>query len=212
MPIDLQKGTDAVVQRQYRVKVTNDKIAGFEIHDGEVDNSLIVSYNEDVEFMETAIAIDNFNDNVIYYGFTDIGEIDSTGISIVSEDGTVIEGNNSGEVILDKNCSMELKLINCTQANIDAIQGLINGQRCYIYLEEISSRDGTYTNEANGATYQCLGIRQIIILGGATGIVVNSSELIKGKDVMSITLKGKETVPKISSFRYIGDRPFGGEA
>lgn len=178
MPITLTSGIDAVQAKEYRV--------------------YIQSYPTDGLYVDTTGAMKTLMTAGAAFGslqpvlnlMTEVGELRSDSIEIMTEDGNTIEGNISGEIVLDKNGTMNMELINCTLANMNALAANDRTRVTILLVEKDSHLVGGTAKKT------------VIAIEGLT---LKYNESIKGKDVIRGTLSVKKSVPTIANFRRINE-------
>ena len=178
MPITLTSGIDAVQAKEYRVYIQSYNTAGL----GDKINTLMG--------VGAAYAALTALTDVSTGAMKEVGELRNDSIEITTEDGNTIEGNISGEIVLDKNGTMNMELINCTLANMNALAAADRTQVCILVVEKDSHLVSSVAKKT------------VIAIEGLT---LKYNESIKGKDVIRGTLSVKKSVPNITNFRRINE-------
>ena len=139
-----------------------------------------------------------------------LGECRKDSISWSTENGEVIEGNEAGEIVLGKNCSFTVELINATAGNINELMSNFDGSRFFIILEELNGRTKNWaTNEvAPDDIVESKDTHEIIVLGAVGGSNISVSESITGGDIPRATITMNDVVPSIGDFRYRFEMPY----
>lgn len=114
---------------------------------------------------------------------TEIGEIRTDSFDYSVENGATVEGNKSGEIVLDKIGQLVAESINLTKANMDALAGA-DGLTVWILCQEKNFHETTK--------------RSYILI---ENITLNYTEKITGKDIPRGTVTVKKSVPSIADFR-----------
>jgi len=131
--------------------------------------------------------------------FDHVGECRADSIEVNGEKGNSIEGNESGELVLNKACSFSAELINSTLDNIEQ-SVLYDKKETIIILEEVDSFENEWN--LNDTTVKTFNNHEIVIIGNSiNGFILNVNESHKGQGVSVIPLSIAKTVSKISSFR-----------
>lgn len=117
---------------------------------------------------------------------TELGELRADSISVTAENGDTVEGNNIGEIVLNKACAMMAELINATPENINALAAL-DGQAVVVMIKEKDAR-------ANKRT--------VIVINN---VVMSYSENITGGDIPRASISLSRSVANVGNFRIIND-------
>ena len=139
-----------------------------------------------------------------------LGECRKDSISWSTENGEVVEGNEAGEIVLGKNCSFTVELINATAGNINELMSNFDGSRFFIILEELNGRT---RNWATGKVspddiVESKDTHEIIVLGAVGGSNISVSESITGGDIPRVTITMNDVVPSVGDFRYRFEMPY----
>lgn len=139
-----------------------------------------------------------------------LGECRKDSISWSTENGEVVEGNEAGEIVLCKNCSFTVELINATAGNINELMSNFDGSRFFIILEELNGRTKNWaTNEdAPDDIIESNDTHEIIVLGAIGGSNISVSESITGGDIPRATITMNAVVPSVGDFRYRFEMPY----
>jgi hypothetical protein len=139
-----------------------------------------------------------------------LGECRKDSISWSTENGEVVEGNEAGEIVLGKNCSFTVELINATAENINELMSNFDSSRFFIILEELNGRTRNWaTNEvAPNDFIESKDTHEIIVLGAVGGSNISVSESITGGDIPRATITMNDVVPSIGDFRYRLEVPY----
>ncbi len=139
-----------------------------------------------------------------------LGECRKDSISWSTENGEVVEGNEVGEIVLGKNCSFTVELINATVENINELMSNFDGSRFYIILEELNGRTKNWaTGEAPpNDIVESNDTHEIIVLGAVGGSNISVSESITGGDIPRATITMNDVVPSVGDFRYRFEMPY----
>ena len=172
--LTLESGTAATVAKQYLVYL-----------------GLPIETASAVTAIKTATPPTKTLMNALTGTMKELGEIRADSLEITTEDGTVIEGNVSGEIVLDKNGKFMSELINCTQTNINALADLDRTKVTILVVEKDTHK-----------TSNVAGFKTFVIIDGLT---LRYNESIKGKDVVRGTVSVSQTVSKIADFRHINE-------
>ena len=121
---------------------------------------------------------------------SEYGECRDDSIVVTGEDGDSIEGNVTGNIVLNKSCTMSAELINFTPDNISALENL-DGTEVSVLLVEKDSHlvDTTY-------------YKTVIIIRHKN---MSYSENITGGDTGKAMITVSDTPNKIGKFRTIYD-------
>lgn len=117
---------------------------------------------------------------------TQLGELRADSISVTAENGDTVEGNNIGEIVLNKACAMMAELINATPANINALAEL-DGQAVVVMIKEKDARSN---------------VRTVIVINN---VVMSYSENITGGDIPRASISLSRSVANVGNFRIIND-------
>lgn len=126
------------------------------------------------------------NANTLEAALIELGELRSDSISVTAENGDTVEGNNIGEIVLNKACAMMAELINATPANINALAEL-DGQAVVVMIKEKDARGN---------------IRTVIVINN---VVMSYSENITGGDIPRASISLSRSVANVGNFRIIND-------
>ena len=139
-----------------------------------------------------------------------LGECRKDSISWSTENGEVVEGNEVGEIVLGKNCSFTVELINATAGNINELMSNFDGSRFFIILEELNGRTRNWaTNESPpNDIMESKDTHEIIVLGAIGGSNISVSESITGGDIPRATITMNDVVPSVGDFRYRFEMPY----
>lgn len=124
--------------------------------------------------------------NALQAKLTELGELRADSISVTAENGDTVEGNNIGEIVLNKACAMVAELINATPDNINALAGL-DGKAVVIMIKE---------KDARGQ------IQTVIVINN---VVMSYSENITGGDIPRASISLSRSVANVGNFRIIND-------
>jgi len=116
----------------------------------------------------------------------ELGELRADSISVTAENGDTVEGNNIGEIVLNKACAMMAELINATPANINALAEL-DGQAVVVMIKEKDARNN---------------VRTVIVINN---VVMSYSENITGGDIPRASISLSRSVANVGNFRIIND-------
>jgi len=116
----------------------------------------------------------------------ELGELRADSISVTAENGDTVEGNNIGEIVLNKACAMMAELINATPANINALAAL-DGQAVVVMIKEKDARNN---------------VRTVIVINN---VVMSYSENITGGDIPRASISLSRSVANVGNFRIIND-------
>ena len=117
---------------------------------------------------------------------TQLGELRADSISVTAENGDTVEGNNIGEIVLNKACAMMAELINATPDNINALAEL-DGQAVVVMIKEKDARND---------------VRTVIVINN---VVMSYSENITGGDIPRASISLSRSVANVGNFRIIND-------
>lgn len=132
------------------------------------------------------LAQDKTTANALQAKLTELGELRADSISVTAENGDTVEGNNIGEIVLNKACAMMAELINATPANINALAGL-DGSAVVVMIKEKDARGN---------------IRTVIVINN---VVMSYSENITGGDIPRASISLSRSVANVGNFRIIND-------
>jgi hypothetical protein len=116
----------------------------------------------------------------------ELGELRADSISVTAENGDTVEGNNIGEIVLNKACAMMAELINATPDNINALAAL-DGQAVVVMIKEKDARNNK---------------RTVIVINN---VVMSYSENITGGDIPRASISLSRNVANVGNFRIIND-------
>ena len=116
----------------------------------------------------------------------ELGELRADSISVTAENGDTVEGNNIGEIVLNKACAMMAELINATPDNINALAAL-DGQAVVVMIKEKDARNNK---------------RTVIVINN---VVMSYSENITGGDIPRASISLSRSVANVGNFRIIND-------
>ena len=116
----------------------------------------------------------------------ELGELRADSISVTAENGDTVEGNNIGEIVLNKACAMMAELINATPDNINALAEL-DGQAVVVMIKEKDARND---------------VRTVIVINN---VVMSYSENITGGDIPRASISLSRSVANVGNFRIIND-------
>ena len=139
-----------------------------------------------------------------------LGECRKDSISWSTENGEVVEGNEAGEIVLGKNCSFTVELINATAGNINELMSNFDSSRFFIILEELNGRTRNWATgqAAPNDIVESNDTHEIIVLGGVGGSNISVSESITGGDIPRATITMNDVVPSVGDFRYRFEMPY----
>lgn len=139
-----------------------------------------------------------------------LGECRKDSISWSTENGEVVEGNEVGEIVLGKNCSFTVELINATAENINELMSDFDGSRFFIILEELNGRTKNWETGqvAPNDIVESNDTHEIIVLGAPGGSNISVSESITGGDIPRATITMNDMVPSVGDFRYRFEMPY----
>ena len=139
-----------------------------------------------------------------------LGECRKDSISWSTENGEVIEGNEAGEIVLGKNCSFTVELINATAGNINELMSNFDSSRFFIILEELNGRTRNWATGgvAPDDIIESNDTHEIIALGAVGGSNISVSESITGGDIPRATITMNDVVPSVGDFRYRFEMPY----
>lgn len=201
MALNLTTGLEGIRQANYRVYVASSK-----------DSTLSV-----IRYLLDGLSGDEVSvDNVCAVKsaiplLTPIGEFRKDSIEITGEEGESIEGNESGEIPLSKECSFTAELINTTAKNIKELQYIAETSKIALLLEEIDGVSGI-PHQGSSNMYEYEDMHRYIIIANVNaasieeiGVKLNVSEQSVGGDVPRATLNVKLGTGRVSNFREIRD-------
>lgn len=145
-----------------------------------------------------------------YNNFQNLGEIEIGSLNIDLGNGTMIEGNESGELTLEKTLECSFRMINVTKDNHDNILEWLDDKKGMFVFEEINGRvsDEFFTTDGGVDTYS-QDTHEIIFFGFESMPEIQITEKAVGKDIYSMTFRLKTSVPKaVSNDKIIIDLPF----
>ena len=172
----LTYGTDGVKQKDYDVYIGLSNLTGLQ--------AAITSYLS----TPTKALFDAIN---AISGMARLGECRADSIDLGIDKGDTVDGNNLGEIVLNKACAFAAELMNATPTNIAALE-LLDGNACTITLQEVD----THTVGGTGSHKTCVLLNDLI---------VSYTEKITGGDSIRSTINIARNVPSAGSFRHIAD-------
>lgn len=198
----LTYGTEGIRQRDWKVWLC----------DGSLQHNLHDALRDYVKsLVDSMVYSDAFDLLGFYLSQSEhLGECRKDSISWSTENGEVVEGNEVGEIVLGKNCSFTVELINATAENINELMSNFDGSRFFIILEELNGRTKNWaTGEpAPGDIVESKDTHEIISIGAVGGSNISVSESIAGGDIPRVTITINDTVPSIGDFRYRLEMPY----
>lgn len=120
-----------------------------------------------------------------------LGELRADSISVTAENGDTVEGNNVGEIVLNKACAMAAEMLNTTAANLAELL-LLDGASVTVTLTE----SGTHAIDGSGSYKTCILIN---------GIVMSYTENITGGDIPRASISLSRNVGSVTEFRKVYD-------
>ena len=197
----LTYGIEGIKQKDWKVWLLD----GSYTSEPHAEMATIKSY-VDTKFYESA-AVEL---GVLLTASEHLGECRKDSISWSTENGEVIEGNEAGEIVLGKNCSFTVELINATVENINELMSNFDSSRFFIILEELNGRTKNWaTNEvAPGDIIESNDTHEIIVLGTIGGSNISVSESITGGDIPRAIITMNDVVPSVGDFRYRFEMPY----
>ena len=164
----LTYGSEGIKQKDYQVYI------------GKYDSTIKTAANTYIETQNKANAVSLENE------LTQLGELRADSISVTAENGDTVEGNNIGEIVLNKACAMVAELINATPDNINALAEL-DGQAVVVMIKEKDARND---------------VRTVIVINN---VVMSYSENITGGDIPRASISLSRNVANVGNFRIIND-------
>jgi hypothetical protein len=165
--------------------------------------------------LELIVANKSYGDAFLYFDVLlsnaeHLGECRKDSISWSTENGEVVEGNEVGEIVLGKNCSFTVELINATAENINELMSNFDSSRFFIILEELNGRTKNWATDepAPDDIVESNDTHEIIALGAPGGSNISVSESITGGDIPRATITMSAVVPSIGDFRYRFEMPY----
>ena len=164
----LEYGSEGIKQKDYQV--------------------YIGKYADDVKTVADAYIITQNKTTAaaLQTALNELGELRADSISVTAENGDTIEGNNVGEIVLNKACAMMAELINATPANINELAAL-DGQAVVVMIKEKDARNN---------------VRTVIVINN---VVMSYSENITGGDIPRASISLSRSVANVGNFRIIND-------
>ena len=204
--VSLQFGLEHAHKKDYRVWIHEWMDTGIDPGDGD-DNygteDLINNLRSDNP------NITRFNNlSAMLAHSTKLGECSRDSISVISDDGDDIEGNEVGNIILAKDCSFSAELINATPNNVNALMSKYDGNAFYIILEEVNGRSKKLYDRNEESDVLFNDVHDIIIIGSGKGFNISVSEAFTGSDVPRAIVSMKAKVQSISDFRRRVEIPY----
>lgn len=164
----LSYGSEGIKQKDYQVYI------------GKYDSTIKTA-------ADTYIGTQNkANAAALETALTELGELRADSISVTAENGDTVEGNNIGEIVLNKACAMMAELINATPDNINALAAL-DGQAVVVMIKEKDARNN---------------VRTVIVINN---VVMSYSENITGGDIPRASISLSRSVANVGNFRIIND-------
>lgn len=194
----LTYGTEGIKQKDWKVWLV----------DGSVQPYLHTDVKSNVDHMKYFTAFEELGS--FLSNSEHLGECRKDSISWSTENGEVIEGNEVGEIVLGKNCSFTVELINATAGNINELMSNFDGSRFFIILEELNGRTKNW--ETGGTPPDDIAeskdTHEIISIGAVGGSNISVSESITGGDIPRATITVNDVVASIGDFRYRFEMPY----
>lgn len=123
-----------------------------------------------------------------------IGECRKDSIDLAISNGDTVEGNEVGQIVMNKQGTLSVELINCTPGNINVLETTFEGKACSVALRAVDASDSS----AGVADLACSAI---II----DNVVLAVAEKYTGGDVIRATLTLEKKVPTSTDFRSYHD-------
>jgi hypothetical protein len=164
----LSYGSEGIKQKDYQVYI------------GEYTGSVTTAADSYITTQNKTTA------NTLETALTQLGELRADSISVTAENGDTVEGNNIGEIVLNKACAMMAELINATPANINALAEL-DGKAVVVMIKEKDARNNVQT---------------VIVINN---VVMSYSENITGGDIPRANISLSRSVANVGNFRIIND-------
>lgn len=193
-------GIEGIKQKDWKVWLSSGH--GSDHHAG------ILFVKESVDNKEYGTAFGDFGN--LLADLEHLGECRKDSISWSTENGEVVEGNEAGEIVLGKNCSFTVELINATTENINELMSNFDGSRFFIILEELNGRTRNWATDgvAPDNIVESNDTHEIIVLGAVGGSNISVSESITGGDIPRATITMNDVVPSVGDFRYRFEMPY----
>jgi hypothetical protein len=197
----LTYGTEGIKQKDWKVWLCGGSLYPT-LH------NYMKSINDTIDAKEYNTAFDELAQ--IFADSEHLGECRKDSISWSTENGEVVEGNEAGEIVLSKNCSFTVELINATAENINELMSNFDGSRFFIILEELNGRTRNWATDevAPNDTIESNDTHEIIVLGAFGGSNISVSESITGGDIPRATITMNDVVPSVGDFRYRFEMPY----
>ena len=197
----LTYGTEGIKQKDWKVWLVGGS-AYPTLH------NYMKSVNDTIDGKEYNVAFNEFSQ--VLANSERLGECRKDSISWSTENGEVVEGNEAGEIVLGKNCSFTVELINATVENINELMSNFDGSRFFIILEELNGRTKNWeTGQAvPDDIVESSDTHEIIVLGAVGGSNISVSESITGGDIPRATITMNDVVPSVGDFRYRFEMPY----
>lgn len=128
------------------------------------------------------------NANALLLQLTQLGELRADSISVTAENGDTVEGNNVGEIVLNKACAMAAELINATPENINGLENMDGSAVIVVVIEK-----DTHGTPAS---------KTLILINN---IIMSYSENITGGDIPRASVNLAKNTATVSDFRKIDD-------
>lgn len=197
MSINLNYGLDGVRQKNYRVWIAND-----DIEDINTNIKLAIDKLSTVEYYSANLRLSSGLGLCKRFG-----ECRKDSIVASIDDGDTVEGNEVGEIELNKQTSFTAELINATPDNINELANNYDGKPCVIILESLDGYEKLWAvDDPKGQLSK--DTREIIVIGGLNGISLSVSEAITGGDIARATISMNDSVPTIDDFRTRFEIPY----
>ena len=164
----LEYGSEGIKQKDYQVYI------------GQYNGAIETAADAYIGMQSKANAVS------LETALTELGELRADSISVTAENGDTIEGNNVGEIVLNKACAMMAELINATPDNINALAAL-DGQAVVVMIKEKDARNN---------------VRTVIVINN---VVMSYSENITGGDIPRASISLSRSVANVGNFRIIND-------
>ncbi len=214
-------GTDGIRQRNYRVWIAypgsgEGQTGGETIYNDNASNlsQILNNINNYIENKQYASAYAELNnvligDNDIVEYTEKLGECRKDSITITCEDGDNVEGNEKGNIILNKSCSFSAELINAIPENIITLNSDVESQTpSYVILEEVSGRHKEWDSLTPEQPKISSDTHEIIFVGVHRPIIMSLTENHIGGGLSTVTLNANDNVSRINQFRAIFDIPY----
>lgn len=140
-----------------------------------------------------------------------LGECRKDSISLTAEDGDSVDGNEVGTIVLGKNCSFSVELLNATPDNINALQASVDAQApFYVILEEVDGRVKTWDTGEAAPDDEVVSndTHEIIFVGVNNALTPSLTENHVGGGISTVTLSASDSVASVEQFRVILDLPY----